>query len=65
MRSTPRLQVDILADEPPQQVFHVGDQLIEAHDLGCDHLSSCIGQELSCQSGGTRSRAFDLEEIGA
>ncbi len=45
-RRRPRLQVDVLADDPPQDLLEVAHQRVEVDDARLEHLLAAEGQEL-------------------
>ena len=52
--------LDVLADQPLQQLQHVGEQRVEAHHFGPQHLLAAEGQELAREVGGALAGAANL-----
>ena len=48
--------LDVLADQPLQQLDHVAEQRVEADDLGPQHLLAAEGQQLAGEVGGALAR---------
>ena len=47
-----RRQLDVLPDEPPQHLLHVGDDGVEIEDPGLKDLLSAEGEQLPRQARG-------------
>ena len=52
--------LDVLADQPLQQLHHVAEQGVEADHLGPQHLLAAEGQELAGEVGGALAGAANL-----
>ena len=46
------VEVDVLADHPPQKLVHVADDLVQIEDLGLEHLPAAESKELVRESRG-------------
>jgi hypothetical protein len=60
----PRLQLDVLAEEPRQHLAGVRDDLVEIEDLGLHHLAATEREDLPREVGGPPSGRPDLLEVG-
>ena len=56
-------QIDVLADQAPQHLIQVHDQIIEIQDLGREDLLAAEGQELAGQGGGPFRGRLDFLHI--
>ena len=48
-RRQPRLELDVLADQPPQQRVHADHDFVEIQNLRVEHLPAAEGQQLPCE----------------
>ena len=53
-------QLDVLADQPPQQDLHVDDHLVHVEDRELEHLLAAEGQQLPREPGGALGGLLDL-----
>ena len=56
-------QLDLVAEEPPDAVFHPRQQVVELHDLGMEHLPAAEGQELAGECGAPLAHLLDLPQV--
>ena len=49
-------QLDVLADQAPQHLLHVGHDGVQVEDARLQHLLAAEGQELAGQVGGALAR---------
>lgn len=56
-------QGDVLANQPPQHLAHVGDYGVEVQHRRLEHLSSAERQELAGQVGGSVGRVLDERDV--
>ena len=65
IRRQHRHQRDVLADQPAQQLVHLGDDDVEVQHHGLEHLPAAVGQQLARQRGGALRRLADFLHVAA
>ena len=58
-------QLDVLADEPPQQLLELRDQRVEVDDLRLQHLPPAEREQLPRERRGALAGRLNLQQIRA